>query len=144
MKMLTVFIAGVAMLALASPLYAAGESDKTAVSESMTGTAQIQSAEELKGMQVFSQIGQKIGFIKSVNTDPKSGLIKFITISRGGFAGVGGEYIAVPIKALQIDQTYRRATLTVNKLKLDKAPHQAQTSDDEFQRNLEQYYGVTP
>lgn len=144
MKILTVFIAGVAMLALASPLYAAGESGKTAVSTSMTGTAQIQSAEELKGMQVFSQVEEKLGFIKSVNTDPKSGLIKFITISKGGFAGVGGEDIAVPLKAFQIDQTYGRATLTVNKIKLDKAPHQGKMSDDEFQRNLEQYYGVAP
>lgn len=144
MKILTIFIAGVAMLALASPLYAAGESGKTAVRKSMTGTAQIQSAEELKGMQVFSQAGEKLGFIKSVNTDPTSGLIKFITISKGGFAGVGVEDIAVPIKAFQIDQTYRRATLTVNEIKLDNAPHQAKMSDDEFQRNLEQYYGVAP
>ncbi len=95
-------------------------------------------------MQVFSQAGEKLGFIKSVNTDPKSGLIKFTTISKGGFAGVGGEDIAVPIKAFQIDQTYRRATLTVNEVKLDNAPHQAKMSDDEFQRNLEQYYGVAP
>jgi hypothetical protein len=79
-----------------------------------------------------------------VNTDPQSGLIKFITISKGGFAGVGVEDVAVPINVLQIDQTYRRATLTVNETKLDKAPHQAQMSDDEFQRNLEQYYDVAP
>ena len=132
------------MLALANPLYAADEFGKTAVRKSMTGTAQIQAAEELKGMQVFSQAGEKLGFIKSVNTDAKSGLIKFITISKGGFAGVGVEDVAVPIKALQIDQTNRRATLTVNETKLDKAPHQAQMSDDEFQRNLEQYYDVAP
>ena len=144
MKKLTIFIAGVAMMALTSPLYAAGDSGKTTVSKGMTGTAQIQSAETLKGMQVFSQTGKKLGFIKSVNTDPKSGLIKFITISKGGFAGVGGEEIAVPIKAFQIDPTYRRATLTVNESKLDEAPHQAKMSDDEFQRNLEQYYGVAP
>lgn len=144
MKIVTLFIAGVAMLTLASPLYAAGESGKTAVNTSMTGMAQIQSNEKLKGMQVFSQAGAKIGFIKSVHTDPKSGLIKFITISKGGFAGVGNEDIAVPLKAFQIDQTYRRATLTVNEIKLDKAPHQAQMSDDEFQRNLEQHYGVAP
>ncbi len=44
MKRVTVFIAGVAMLTLASPLYAAGESGETTVSKSMIGTAQIQSA----------------------------------------------------------------------------------------------------
>lgn len=138
----TIFIA-VAMMALASPLYAAGESNKT-VSESLTGSAQVQSAEELKGMQVFSQIGEKLGPIISVTTDQESGQIKFITFSRGGFAGVGGEEIALPSQAFQIDQKYRRATLLVNKSKLDYAPQQERMSDNEFQRNLEQYYGVAP
>jgi sporulation protein YlmC with PRC-barrel domain len=144
MKKLTVFIAGVAMMALAGPLYAVGASGRTTVNKNMTGSIQVQSAEELKGMKVFSQAGEKIGQIKSVNTDPMSGLIKFITIYKGGFAGMGGEDIAVPEEALRIDQTYHRATLMVNESKLDNAPHQARMSDDEFQRNLEQYYGVAP
>ncbi len=143
MKKLTIFIAGVAMMALASPLYAAGESNKT-VSESMTGSAQVQSAEALKGMQVFSQIGEKLGPIISVTTDQESGQINFITFSKGGFAGVGGEKIALPPQAFRVDHTYRRATLLVNKSKLDYAPQQESMSDNEFQRNLEQYYGVAP
>ena len=144
MKKSAIFIAGAAMMALASPLYATGDSGKTTViNKNMPDSAQVQSAEELKGMQVFSQTGEKLGYIKSVHTDAKSGLVKFITISKGGFAGVGGEDIAVPIKAFQIDQTYRRATLRVNEIKLDEAPHQAEMSDDQFQRNLEQYYGVS-
>jgi sporulation protein YlmC with PRC-barrel domain len=110
----------------------------------MTGSAQVQSTDELKGMQVLSQTGEKLGRINSVNTDPMSGLIKFITISKGGFGGVGGEDIAVPMEALRIDRSYHRATLVVDEIKLDNAPHQANMSDDEFQRNLEHYYGVAP
>ncbi|MGB3225798.1 MAG: PRC-barrel domain-containing protein [Desulforhopalus sp.] len=143
MKKLTIFIAGVAMMALASPLYAAGESPKT-ISKSMTGSAQVQSAEELKDMQVFSQDGEKLGPIISVTKDPVSGQIQFITFSKGGFAGVGGEEIALPPQAFRIDQTYRRATLLVSESKLDYAPQQETMSDNEFQRNLEQYYGVAP
>jgi hypothetical protein len=144
MKKLTTFIAGVAMMALASPLYAAGDSSKTTVSENMPGSAQSMSAGEIEGYRVFSPAGEKLGLIRSVNTDSMSGQIKFITIVKGGFAGIGGEEIAVPVQALQIDHTYRRATLTVNESKLDNAPQQAQMSDDEFQRNLEQYYGIAP
>lgn len=143
MKKLSIFIAGVAMMALAGPLYAAGESHKT-ISKRMTGSTQVQSAEELKDMQVFSQEGEKLGPIISVTTDPESGQIKFITFSKGGFAGVGGEEIALPPQAFRIDQTYRRATLLVNESKLDFAPQQERMSDNEFQRNLEQYYGVAP
>jgi sporulation protein YlmC with PRC-barrel domain len=143
MKKLTFFIAGVAMMALASQLYAAEDSSKT-VNENMTGSTQVQSAEELKGMQVFSQTGEKLGPIISVTTDPESNQIKFITFSKGGFAGIGGEEIALPPQAFQIDETYHRATLVVNESKLDYAPQQETMSDDEFQRNLEQYYGVAP
>ncbi len=143
MKKTTIFLAGVAMIALVSPIYAAEYSNQT-VSDNMNGSAQVQSAEELRGMQVFSQTGEKLGPIQSVTTDPESGQIKFITFSKGGFAGVGGEEIALPPQAFRIDKTYRRATLVVNERKLDYAPQQETMSDDEFQRNLEQYYGVAP
>lgn len=143
MKKLTIFIAGVAMMALASPLYAAGESPKT-IKRSMTGSTQVQSAEELRDMKVFSQEGEKLGPIISVTTDPESGQIKFITFSKGGFAGVGGEEIALPPQVFRIDQTYHRATLLVDESKLDYAPRQERMTDDEFQRNLEQHYGVAP
>ena len=143
MKKLTTFIAGVAMMALAGPLYAAGEAGKTTGSEG-AGSAQMQSPDELKGMQVVSQAGEELGEIESVTTDPQSGQIKFVTISKGGVLGMGGQDIAVPLEAFRIDQASHRATLTVNESKLDSAPQQANMSDDEFQRNLEQHYGIAP
>jgi sporulation protein YlmC with PRC-barrel domain len=139
-KIITTFFAFVAMLALVSPLYAAGdygkESDKA-------GSASI-SSEEIQGMQVVSQTGVEIGEIKSATTDQNSGKIKFVTISKGGVLGMGGEDIAIPFEALRLDQQNEQATLTVNESKLDNAPQQANLSDDEFQRNLESHYGVAP
>jgi hypothetical protein len=95
-------------------------------------------------MQVVSQTGEKLGEIDSVKTDPQSGQIRFVTITKGGILGMGGEDIAVPLEAFRIDQQNQRATLTVNETMLDNAPQQANMSDDEFQRNLEQHYGVAP
>jgi sporulation protein YlmC with PRC-barrel domain len=143
MKKLTTFIAAVAMMAFASPLYAAGDAGTTTES-GQPGSAQVQSPDELKGMQVVSQTGEKLGKIDSVKTDPQSGQIRFVTITKGGVLGMGGEDIAVPLEAFRIDQQNQRATLTVNESMLDNAPQQANMSDDEFQRNLEQHYGVAP
>jgi hypothetical protein len=95
-------------------------------------------------MQVVSQTGVEIGEIKSATTDQNSGKIKFVTISKGGVLGMGGEDIAIPFEALRLDQQNEQATLTVNESKLDNAPQQANLSDDEFQRNLESHYGVAP
>ncbi len=139
-KLITTFFALVAMLALISPLYAAGEYDKKS---DKAGSASI-SAEEIEGMKVVSQTGEEIGEIKSAKTDQESGKIKFVTLSKGGVLGMGGEDIAVPFEALRFDQQNEQATLTVNESKLDNAPQQANMSDDEFQRNLESHYGVAP
>jgi sporulation protein YlmC with PRC-barrel domain len=139
-KIITTFFALVAMLALVSPLYAAGDYGKKS---DKAGSASI-SAEEIQGMQVVSQTGEEIGEIKSATTDQESGKIKFVTISKGGVLGMGGEDVAIPFEALRLDQQNEQATLTVNESKLENAPQQANMSDDEFQRNLESHYGVAP
>jgi sporulation protein YlmC with PRC-barrel domain len=142
MKNLTsTFIAVVAMLALAIPLYAAG-GDYDKKSE-QAGATQL-SVEKIKSMEVVTQTGEKIGEIKTVRTDTQTGEITFVTVSKGGVLGIGGEEIAVPFDALQFDQTNGQATLLVSESKLENAPQQANMSDAEFQRNLESHYGLAP
>ncbi len=152
-KLISAFISVMAMLALASPLFAAGDYSTKSKHEggSVTGTGQmsgsqnvITSPAELKGMKVVSQNGDDIGKIEKVTTDPQSGHVKFVTISKGGVLGMGGKDIAVPREAFRIDNTKQEVTLTVNESKLNNVPKQANMSDDEFQRNLERHYGVAP
>lgn len=138
-KLITIFFALIAMLALVSPLYAGDYGKKS----DKAGTTSM-SAEKMEGMKVVSQTGEEIGEIKSAKTDQQSGKIKFVTISKGGVLGMGEEETAVPFEALRLDEQNERATLTVNESKLDNAPQQANMSDDEFQRNLESHYGVAP
>ena len=142
---------------MAGPLFAAGDyssgksgtdtmstSDSNTMSTSNSATSQIQSPEKLKGMEVVSQTGDKLGKIENVNTDPQSGDIRFVTISKGSVLGIGGNEIAIPKEAFRVDQSKEQVTLTVNEDKLDNVPKQSNMSDDEFQRNLEQHYGVAP
>src|SRR5690606_4605817 len=96
-NLITTFFALVAMLALVSPLYAAGEYDK----KSDKAGATSMSADEMEGMKVVSQTGEEIGEIKSAKVDQQSGDIKFVTISKGGVLGMGGEDIAIPFEALR-------------------------------------------
>ncbi|MGB3221877.1 MAG: PRC-barrel domain-containing protein [Desulforhopalus sp.] len=138
-NLITTFFALIAMLVLVSPLYA-GDSDKKS---DKAGTASM-SAEEVEGMKVVSQVGEEIGEIKSAKTDQESGKINFVTISKDGVLGMGGEDVAIPFEALLFDQQNEQVTLTVNESKLDNAPQQANMSDEEFQRSLESHYGVAP
>ena len=145
-KILSFFIATVAMLALVSSVFAAGEysSGSKKMTEPKSGTSQIQSPEKLKGMEVVSQTGDKLGKIESVNTDPRSGDVRFVTISKGSVLGMGGKDVAIPKEAFRVDQSNDKVLLTVSKDKLQNVPRQANMSDDEFQRNLEQHYGIAP
>ncbi|MBM9604931.1 PRC-barrel domain-containing protein [Desulfopila inferna] len=139
-KLSTILIALVATLALASPLYAAG--DKSDKDPAQAGAMEGKSAKDLEGMKVVSQDGEEIGEIQSVTEDEQTGEIQFVTLSRGGVLGMGGEETPVPYEALQIDQ--EQATLTVDQSKLDNAPQQANMSDQEFRSELESHYGISP
>lgn len=143
-KLATTFIAAMAMLAMAGPLYAAGEGEMTTDTEQQTGAMQAISPEELNGMQVVSQTGEKLGKISEVKIDEQTGQINFVHVSKGGFLGIGGEDRAVPLEAFQFDQENNRATLTVDQSKFDNAPQQANLSDQDYQRELESHYGISP
>lgn len=148
MKKITVsLVAIMTSLALAGPLYAAGESKepaKTSQSREMkAGSSMSQSAKDILGMSVVSQNGETLGEIQDIKLDTSSGRINYVTVQKGGVMGIGGqEGIAVPLEAFQF--TGENAKLTVDKSKLDTAPKQSNISDQEFQRGLESHYGVSP
>ena len=138
-KVITIFFTFIAMLALVSPLYAAGD---YGMKLNSAGSANI-SAQQLEGMKVVSQSGDEIGKIKDANIDYQTGNVRFVTISKDEPSSMNQEF-AVPYEALRLDRQNDRVTLTVNENKLDNVPRQAGMSDDEFQRKLESHYGVAP
>lgn len=163
MKKATVTIITSAALAFAIPLYAADEPGMKSDSQQQAGATQQQTdqmqtdqmqvdkmhsgqmitAEELKGMQVVSQEGEEIGEIKNVKIDQQSGEVQFVTISKGGILGMGGEEIAAPMGAFEFGE--EQARLTVDQSKLENVPEQtAEATDMDYQRDLETHYGVAP
>ena len=54
------------------------------------------SAEELKGMTIVSDTGEEIGSIDRV------GEVRVVTVDVGGFLGVGGKTVAIPISELEM------------------------------------------
>lgn len=165
-KITTTFVASLATLALACPLYAADvkkmntdtqpqagasqyqEGQRAGTSQSapgqQVGAIKSQSAENIKGFQVFSQSGEKMGEITEVRTDKQSGEVQFVTLTKGGVMGIGGKNTAVPLGAFKLDRENERATLTVSEDMLKTGPAQAGKSDQDFQRELSSHYGIAP
>jgi len=113
-------------------------------SAKQAGTSQSQSGMNIKGFQVYSQSGKKIGKITEVRTDKQSGDVQFVTLTKGGVAGIGGKHISLPLRAFTLDREKERATLTVKDAMLENAPTQANKSDQDFQRELSSHYGIAP
>lgn len=155
MKKITVSIVTMlAALALTAPVYAAGEYKGTtgtktesgqsqSMSERSKSGGQIQSAEEILGMSVVARDGEKLGEIQDIKVDTRTGRVNYVTVQKGGVMGIGGEEgIPVPLEAFQF--TNENAQLTVDKSKLDNAPKQSGMSDQEFHRDLQSHYGISP
>lgn len=142
-KYLLTVIALMTTLAFVSPLYAAGEMEKASGEKQQVGSMQGQSARELLGMGITSQNGEELGSIQDIKFDTETGRVKYVTITKGGVLGVGGEKgIPVPLEAFQFSD--KGATLTVDKGKLDNAPQPSGIADESFQQKLESHYGVSP
>jgi sporulation protein YlmC with PRC-barrel domain len=155
MKKITVSIVTMlTALALTAPVYAAGEYKGTSGAKTESGElkagsgqqsqmSQSQSAEEILGMSVVSRDGENLGEIQDLKIDTRTGRINYVTVQKGGVMGIGGqEGIPVPLEAFQF--TAENAKLTVDKTKLDNVPKQSGMSDQEFQRNLQSHYGISP
>jgi sporulation protein YlmC with PRC-barrel domain len=143
-KVTTTLVASLAMFALASPLYATNEKNMTTNTQQQAGVSKSQSAEGIKGFEVYSQTGEKIGEITDVRSDKQSGAVQFVTFTKGGVMGIGGKDTAVPLGAFKLDRENQRATLTVSEDKLNNGPAQAGKSDKDFQRELSSHYGIAP
>ncbi len=168
MKKATITIITSAALAFAIPLYAADEPGMKSDSQQQAGATEMQNdqmqsdqmhsgkmqsdqmhsgqlmtAEELKGMAVVSLEGEEIGEIENVKLDEQSGEVQFVTISKGGILGMGGEEIAAPLGAFEFGD--EQATLTVDQSKLENVPQQtAEVTNRDYLRDLETHYGVAP
>ncbi len=108
-------------------------------------------ATELKGFDVKTPTGEKLGDIKEVAID-SNGRVSYVALSVGGFLGVGDRLVAVPWDTLKFmlggdkgDQ--RMITLATTKKQLEDAPqfktgkeHAAEMCDPKWIGRVYEYY----
>jgi len=111
-------------------------------------------ASELKGMNVETPSGDKLGDIKEVALDP-SGRVNFVVVSVGGFLGIGDRHVAVPWEAVKMTRESKsekvKLVMNITKDRLEKAPqytlgreHWNEMSDPAFVTRVYDFYNVRP
>jgi sporulation protein YlmC with PRC-barrel domain len=112
-----------AMMALTAPAFAqtAATSNSTAGSTAATETQmrpdQIR-AEKFIGSTVYDVQNRDIGKVKDLLFD-KSGRVDTAVLDVGAFLGMGGKYVAIPLKDIKMDNN--RLTLDMTKEQLKSA-----------------------
>lgn len=93
-------------------------------------------------MMVYDQQGKEIGEIQEINLDTRNGKIQYVTLTQNSSEAGNEEDIAVPLEALCFDQN--KVVLAIEENKLEGAPKVGDFNSDEFQRDLQNYYGIAP
>ena len=70
---------------------------------------------------VVNHQNEELGNLDDIMLDLQ-GTVQYAVISYGGFLGVGDNLVAIPRRAIQIDQENRKVVINVTKDQLEKAP----------------------
>ncbi len=104
-------------------------------------------ADTLLGNDVYNTAEEKLGTIKEMMIEMKTGRIAYAVLSYGGFLGLGDRLFAVPWRALNLDTTNQRFTLNVNKDTLKNAPgfdkdHWPSMADANWAMDVNKFYAA--
>ena len=108
---------------------------------------ELMGADTLVGNDVYNQLGEKLGDIKEVMLDMRSGRVAYAVLSFGGFLGMGEKLFAVPWNALTLDTATKSFKLNVDKDRLKTAPgfdkdHWPNMADATWAQSIHAYYGT--
>ena len=79
-------------------------------------------SQAIVGMRVVDPKGHKVGTIREVFLDQRTGTIRFAALETGGLFGPGGKFHPVPWRLLQIDDKGEQAVSSFDRDRMKEAP----------------------
>jgi len=105
-------------------------------------------ADTLMGENVYNLSDDKLGDIKEIMLDMRTGEVAYAVLSFGGFLGMGEKLFAVPWSALTLDTTNKRFLLNASRDQLKNAPgfdkdDWPDMADPTWTQEVDSYYSFT-
>lgn len=105
------------------------------------------SASTLSSDDVYNPKGEKLGDIKEIMLDTRSGKVCYVVLSSGGFLSLGEKLFALPWDALTLDTENKRFVLDADEERLKNAPgfdkdHWPNMADNTWAKSIHSYYGT--
>ena len=116
-------------------------------------------ASNIIGTNVVNPDGDKLGDVKEIVIDPRTGKVAYAVVSFGGFLGMGTKLFAIPFSALKYNVTksefvnkeyiQNEYVLDISKERLNEAPgfdpdHWPLLSNEKWHRDMHTYYERLP
>jgi len=79
-------------------------------------------ARSLMRDEVYDDAGRRVGEIDEIIIDARTGCVRYIVLTSGGFLGIGRKRFAVPWRALTPDLDYHRCVLDAARMSLMAIP----------------------
>jgi hypothetical protein len=115
--------------------------------ERETGT--LIGSDKIEGTAVFGPDAMRIGSIRRVMIDKRSGKVSYAVLSFGGFLGVGDDYYPLPWHSLKYDTDLGGYRARITEKHLESAPKYSDINDwnwddDTRLQGVSSHYGVVP
>jgi sporulation protein YlmC with PRC-barrel domain len=103
-------------------------------------------SDRVEGTAVYGRDGERLGTISHFMVHKRSGKVEYAALAFGGFLGVGTDEYPLPWNKLEYDSAKGGYVVDLNKEALEGAPryaaHHRPDYDDDYSRNVSNYYGV--
>jgi hypothetical protein len=113
-------------------------------------TTRLISSAKVEGTAVRNSNGDKVGTIKHVMLDKRSGRVAYAAMSFGGFLGMGSDYRTLPWTALRYNERLDAYELNVTEDQLRNAPlattnfFETGVAERRWEDDIHRHYRATP
>src|ERR1017187_7905962 len=89
---------------------------------STTTMGDVISSKKVEGTSVYNNAGDKLGSIKGLMIDKRTGQVRYAVMEFGGFLGIDTDRYPIPWNMLKYDTQKDGYMVPLDKTKLEKAP----------------------
>ncbi len=103
-------------------------------------------SDRVEGTNVYNGENDKLGSIRNIMIDKKSGKAEYAVLEFGGFFGLGSDHYPIPWAMLTYDTDKNGYVVNLTKEQVERAPHYAADRepeyDDVYSRGVYSHYGI--
>ena len=109
-------------------------------------THRLIASDRVEGTSVYNGENEKLGSIRNIMIDKRSGKAEYAVLEFGGLFGLGSDHYPIPWDMLTYDTDKNGYVVNLSKQQVERAPHYAADRtpeyDDVYGRGVYSHYGI--